>query len=61
MAPTIEEAALLLARAGVNLQAAEVADIRAACAMLAPMLASLREPAIPLGAEPAFTMRAERR
>jgi hypothetical protein len=61
MAPTIEEVALLLARAGVDLQAAEVADIRAAYAMLAPMLASLREPAIPLSAEPAFTMRAERR
>ena len=61
MQPTIEEVALLLARAGINLPAAEVADIRAAYAMLAPMLASLREPAIPLSAEPAFTMRAERR
>ncbi len=61
MQPTIEEVALLLARAGINLPSAEVADIRAAYAMLAPMLASLREPAIPLSAEPAFTMRAERR
>ncbi len=58
--PTIEEVALLLARAGITLPAAEAADIRAAYVMLAPMLASLRTPAIPIAAEPAFTMRAER-
>ena len=54
----VEEFATLMAKAGVTLPAAEVEDLRHAHAKLAAMLDMLRQPAIPLAAEPAFTFKA---
>jgi hypothetical protein len=50
-----ESFAGLLAQAGVTLPAAEVEDLRHAHAKLMAMLATLRDPPVPLPAEPAFT------
>jgi hypothetical protein len=58
--PSPEEFAAMLARAGLTFSAAEQADMRNAYALLLPMLAALRTPAIPPQAEPAFSMRVER-
>ena len=53
-----DEFVKLLARTGVTLPPAEVEDLRLAHAKLQDMLALLREPPIPLAAEPAFTFKA---
>ncbi len=55
-----EDFAALLRHAGITqLPPAEVEDIRHAHARLMDMLATLRDPAPPLAAEPAFTFRAD--
>ncbi|MBS7811673.1 hypothetical protein [Roseococcus pinisoli] len=50
-----EHLAVLLAQAGISLPPAEVEDLRQAHAKVLAMAALLREPAVPLAAEPAFT------
>lgn len=55
---SVESFAILLARSGVKLPAAEAEDLRHAHAKLMEMLAMLRDPAVPLAAEPAFTFKA---
>lgn len=50
-----ESFATLLAQAGVSLPPAEAEDLRHAHAKLMTMLAMLRDPPVPLAAEPAFT------
>lgn len=50
-----ESFAGLLAQAGVVLPPAEVEDLRLAHAKLRAMLDMLRDPPVPLSAEPAFT------
>lgn len=47
--------AKLLAQAGIALPPAEVEDLRQAHAKLADLLVALRDPPVPLAAEPAFT------
>jgi len=56
---TPEDVAARLAEAGITLQPAEHADLAGAQAMLAPMLALIRSPAIPPPAEPAMIFQAE--
>jgi hypothetical protein len=53
-----ESFATLLAQTGVKLPPAEAEDLRHAHAKLMTMLAMLRDPAVPLSAEPAFTFDA---
>ena len=53
-----DEIAARLAAAGITLAPAEHADIAGAHAMLAPMLALIRTPAIPPTAEPAIIFQA---
>jgi hypothetical protein len=53
-----ERFATLLAQTGVSLPPAEVEDLRHAHAKLMTMLAMLRDPPVPLAAEPAFTFTA---
>jgi tmRNA-binding protein len=50
--------ALLLQQAGITLPPEEVESLRQAHAKLADMLALLRQPGVPLAAEPAFTFKA---
>ena len=50
--------ALLLQQAGITLPPEEVESLRHAHAKLADMLALLRQPSVPLAAEPAFTFKA---
>lgn len=50
-----ESFAALLAQAGVSLPPGEAEDLRHAHAKLMEMLAMLRDPPMPLAAEPAFT------
>lgn len=50
-----ESFATLLAQAGVSLPPSEAEDLRHAHAKLMAMLAMLRDPPVPLAAEPAFT------
>ena len=54
-----ESFATLLAQTGVTLPPDEAEDLRHAHAKLMEMLAMLRDPAIPIAAEPAFTFTAE--
>lgn len=54
----MEEFAILMAKAGITLPLAEVEDLRHAHAKLRGMLETLRQPAMPLVAEPAFTFKA---
>ena len=56
---TTEEIASRFDRAGITLPQAEQDDIRGAYALLAPMLALIREPGIAPQAEPAITFRTE--
>lgn len=53
-----ESFATLLAQTGVTLPPAEAEDLRHAHAKLMEMLAMLRDPPMPLAAEPAFTFAA---
>ena len=58
--PPLNEADLAarLTTAGIALPKAEQDDIRAAYALLAPMLDMIRQPLIPAAAEPAITFAA---
>jgi len=59
MPPLTEaELAARLATAGITLPQAEQDDLRAAYALLAPMLDMIRQPLIPPAAEPAITFAA---
>ncbi|MDB5416153.1 MAG: hypothetical protein JWR10_4488 [Rubritepida sp.] len=55
---SVQDFATIVAQAGLTLPPAEVEDLRHAHAKLMGMLALLRDPAIPLAAEPALTFSA---
>ena len=55
---TQDEVTQRLSAAGINLPAAEQAEIGRAYAMLSPMLALIRTPPLPPEAEPATTFAA---